>query len=74
MEFEDLKSQNATSRWEGRRTLQFAFTEQGTVMLASVLESKKADTYNSLRYFYVKSQVLFLSLFIGLFVILFFAV
>ncbi|WP_422350819.1 ORF6N domain-containing protein [Flagellimonas sp.] len=41
-EFEILKSQNATSSWGGRRTLPYAFTEHGTVMLASVLKSKIA--------------------------------
>jgi phage regulator Rha-like protein len=45
-EFEDLKSQNATSSWGGRRTLPYAFTEHGTVMLASVLKSKKAVEAN----------------------------
>jgi hypothetical protein len=38
-EFTDLRSQTATSRWGGRRTLPYAFTEHGTVMLASVLNS-----------------------------------
>jgi len=38
-EFADLRSQNATSRWGGRRTAPYAFTEHGTVMLASVLNS-----------------------------------
>lgn len=32
-EFENLKSQNATSSWGGRRTLPNAFTEQGVAML-----------------------------------------
>jgi len=32
-EFEKLKSQNATSRWGGRRKLPNAFTEQGVAML-----------------------------------------
>lgn len=41
-EFEILKSQNATSSWGGRRTLPYAFTEHGTVMLASVLKSPVA--------------------------------
>ena len=45
-EFENLKSQNATSSWGGRRTLPFVFTEHGTVMLASVLKSKKAVLAN----------------------------
>jgi len=38
-EFADLRSQIATSRWGGRRTPPYAFTEHGTVMLASVLNS-----------------------------------
>ena len=35
-EFDNLKSQNATSSWGGRRTLPYAFTEQGVTMLSSV--------------------------------------
>ena len=39
-EWENLKSQIATSsQWGGRRTLPFAFTEHGAVMLASVLNT-----------------------------------
>jgi hypothetical protein len=41
-EFTDLRSQFATSRWGGRRTLPYAFTEHGAVMLASVLNSPTA--------------------------------
>jgi hypothetical protein len=42
-ELRDLRSQFATSRsWGGRRTLPFVFTEHGAVMLASVLNSKRA--------------------------------
>ena len=48
-EFEDLKSQFVTSSsvsdkstWGGRRTLPYAFTEHGAVMLATVLNSKVA--------------------------------
>ena len=37
-----LKSQNATSKRGGRRTLPYVFTEHGTVMLASVLKSDTA--------------------------------
>jgi phage regulator Rha-like protein len=37
-----LKSQIVTSSWGGRRTLPFAFTEHGIVMLSSVLNSKIA--------------------------------
>ena len=42
-EFENLKSQNATSSWGGRRKLPYAFTEHGVLMLSSVLNSKRAD-------------------------------
>ena len=45
-EFAILKSQNVTSSWGGRRTLPYAFTEQGIAMLSSVLRSKKALQVN----------------------------
>jgi hypothetical protein len=45
-EFGILKSQNVTSTWGGRRTLPYAFTEQGIAMLSSVLRSKKAIEVN----------------------------
>lgn len=45
-EFEDLKSQFATSSWGGRRKLPFAFTEHGVLMLSSVLKSEKAVAIN----------------------------
>ncbi len=41
-EFENLKSQNATSSWGGTRKSPHAFTEQGVYMLATVLKSKVA--------------------------------
>lgn len=41
-EYENLKSQNATSSWGGRRTFPFVFTEHGAIMLASVLNSAQA--------------------------------
>ncbi|NOX86320.1 MAG: ORF6N domain-containing protein [Chlorobi bacterium] len=41
-EFENLKSQFVMSSWGGRRSLPFAFTEHGSLMLASVLKSKIA--------------------------------
>jgi len=41
-EFENLKSQFATSSWGGRRKLPFAFTELGVAMLSSVLNSETA--------------------------------
>ena len=45
-EFDDLKSQNATARWGGRRNQPYAFTEHGVLMLSSVLKSKKAVQVN----------------------------
>jgi len=41
-EFDDLKSQIATSRWGGRRKRPFAFTEHGAIMAASVLNAPRA--------------------------------
>ncbi len=38
-EFDNLKSQIATSSWGGRRKMPYVFTEHGVVMLASVLNS-----------------------------------
>ena len=38
-EFENLKSQFATSSWGGRRKLPLAFTEHGAIMAAAVLNS-----------------------------------
>jgi hypothetical protein len=37
-----LRSQNSTSSWGGRRTLPYAFTEQGVAMLSAVLKSDTA--------------------------------
>lgn len=45
-EFENLKSQNATSSWGGRRKLPNAFTEQGVAMLSSILSSDVAIEVN----------------------------
>jgi hypothetical protein len=45
-EFENLKSQVATSSWGGRRTLPYAFTEHGVLMLSSVLNSDLAIKVN----------------------------
>ena len=42
-EYDNLKSQNVTSSWGGRRTIPFAFTERGAVQLANVIRSRKAD-------------------------------
>ena len=41
-EFENLKSQIATSSWGGSRKLPYAFTEQGIAMLSGVLNSTTA--------------------------------
>jgi hypothetical protein len=46
IEFENLKSQFATSSWGGRRKLPYAFTEHGILMLSSVLNSEKAINVN----------------------------
>lgn len=45
-EFENLKSQIATSSWGGRRKLPYAFTEHGVLMLSSVLNSELAIKVN----------------------------
>ena len=45
-EFSNLKSQFATSSWGGRRTLPYAFTEHGVLMLSSILNSKQAIQVN----------------------------
>jgi hypothetical protein len=41
-EWKNLKFQNGTSSWGGRRTLPYAFTEHGAIMLATVLNSQRA--------------------------------
>ena len=46
IEFQNLKSQIATSNWGGTRKLPFAFTEHGVLMLSSVLKSDKAIQTN----------------------------
>lgn len=45
-EFQNLKSQIATSSWGGARKLPFAFTEHGILMLSSVLNSEQAIQTN----------------------------
>ena len=42
----NLRSQNATSSYGGRRYLSYAFTEQGVAMLSSVLNSERAIQVN----------------------------
>lgn len=46
IEFENLRSQNATSSWGGRRIPPYVFTEHGVLMLSSVLKSKRAIEVN----------------------------
>jgi len=41
-EWNNLRSQIATSSWGGKRYLPFAFTEQGVAMLSAVLNSQRA--------------------------------
>lgn len=45
-EWQNLKSQIATSSWGGRRTLPYVFTEQGVSMLSSILNSSQAIQIN----------------------------
>jgi hypothetical protein len=45
-EFENLRSQFATSSWGGSRYLPLVFTEQGVAMLSSVLNSDRAIAVN----------------------------
>ncbi|PZX53299.1 ORF6N domain-containing protein [Algoriphagus chordae] len=45
-EWQNLKSQNVTSSWGGRRTPPYVFTEQGVAMLSSVLNSPPAIQVN----------------------------
>jgi hypothetical protein len=46
-EFDNLKSQFVTSSWGGlRRSLPYAFTEEGVAMLSSVLNSERAVKVN----------------------------
>jgi hypothetical protein len=46
VEWQNLKSQNATSSWGGRRKTPYAFTEHGVLMLSSVLNSNRAIQVN----------------------------
>ena len=42
-EFKNLRFQNATSSYGGRRYLPYVYTEQGIIALAGVLKSEVAD-------------------------------
>jgi hypothetical protein len=46
IEFENLRSQFVTSSWGGRRSLPYAFTENGVAMLSSILNSDRAILVN----------------------------
>jgi hypothetical protein len=46
IEFQNLKSQFATSSWGGIRKAPYVFTEHGVLMLSSVLKSEKAIQTN----------------------------
>ena len=46
VEWQNLKSQIATSSWGGIRKLPYVFTEQGVAMLSSVLNSETAIQVN----------------------------
>jgi hypothetical protein len=46
IEFQNLKSQFATSSWGGIRKSPYVFTEHGVLMLSSVLNSEKAIQTN----------------------------
>ena len=66
-EFDNLKSQFATSSWGGVRKLPYAFTEQGVAMLSGVLKSPTAVEANirimrafvSMRHFMVNNVAFF---------------
>lgn len=66
-EFDNLKSQFATSSWGGVRKLPYAFTEQGVAMLSGVLKSPTAVEVNirimrafvSMRHFMVNNAAIF---------------
>lgn len=45
-EWSNLKSQIVTSSWGGRRSLPYAFTEQGVAMLSGILNSDRAIAVN----------------------------
>jgi len=45
-EFANLRSQNVTSSWGGRRYPPYVFTEHGVAMLSSVLKSERAVKVN----------------------------
>lgn len=66
-EFDNLKSQFATSSWGGVRKLPYAFTEQGVTMLSGVLKSPTAVEVNirimrafvSMRHFMANNAAIF---------------
>jgi hypothetical protein len=45
-EYENLRTQSATSSWGGQRYTPYAFTEQGIAMLSGILNSDRAINVN----------------------------
>ena len=45
-EYENLRTQFASSSWGGQRYIPFAFTEQGVAMLSGILNSERAINVN----------------------------
>lgn len=45
-EYENLRTQIASSSWGGQRYIPFAFTEQGVAMLSGILNSERAINVN----------------------------
>jgi len=61
-EWKNLKSQNATSSWGGRREAPYAFTEHGVLMLSGVLNSERAIAVNiKIMRVYTKIKEMFFS-------------
>ncbi len=61
-EYQDLRSQFATSSWGGRRYLPYVFTQEGVAMLSSVLNSERAVQVNiQIMRVFVKLRELILS-------------
>lgn len=66
-EADNLKSQNATSSWGGKRKLPYAFTEQGIYMLATVLRGELAEqqsiyimrAFREMRHFFANNKLMF---------------
>lgn len=55
-EWKNLKSQNATASWGGRRSLPYVFTEHGALMLSAILKTEQA----------IKASILIIETFVKL--------